>query len=60
MKYKVTMKATLKRGTFYWVAEVDAGSEEEAVTVAEHLFEAESESNSEWEFDDFDVEAGSR
>lgn len=55
--YKVTLKATLKRGTFYWVSEVRADSEEEAVTAAEHLFMAETEKASEWAFEEFDVES---
>lgn len=57
MKYNVTLKANLKRGTLYWVASVDAASEAEAITVAEHRFEAETESGNEWQFDEFDVEA---
>ncbi len=52
---KVTLKATMGRGEFYWVAEVDADSEEEAVVAAENLFLAEMERSSGWEFTDFDV-----
>ena len=52
---KVTLQATLPHGTFYWVTEVDAGSEEEAVVAAENLFMAEMENIDEWEFTDFDV-----
>ncbi len=55
-KYKVTLKAALKRGVFYWVAEVTAASEEEAITAAEHLFMAEVENASEWNFDEYDAE----
>jgi hypothetical protein len=55
-KYKVTLKAVLKRGVFYWVAEVRADSEEEAITAAEHLFMAETEKASEWAFDEYDAE----
>ena len=55
-RQKVTLQAQLKRGTFYWVAEVDATSEEEAVVAAENLFLAELEKADEWEFSDFDVE----
>ena len=54
--YKVTLKARLKRGTFYWVAEVRAETEEEAVVAAENLFLAEIETSHEWEFEEFDVE----
>jgi len=55
-KMKVTLQATLKRGTFYWVADVNADSEEEAVVAAENLFMAETENASEWEFNDYNVE----
>ncbi|MDA0338396.1 MAG: hypothetical protein O2910_00885 [Proteobacteria bacterium] len=58
MKYKITLKASLKRGTFYWVADVKADSEEEAVVAAEHLFEAQMEEKRDWAFDDFDAVAG--
>ena len=53
---KVTLQAQLPHGTFYWVTEVDANSEEEAVVAAENLFLAELEKADEWEFSDFDVE----
>ena len=56
-RYNVTLKATLKRGTFYWVAEVNADSEDEAVVSAEHLFMEEMEKAGDWEFDDYNVEA---
>lgn len=55
-KMKVTLQAELKRGTFYWVATVEADSEEEALVAAENLFSAEMETASEWEFSDYDVE----
>lgn len=51
----VTLKAKLGRGEFYWVTEVEANSEEEAVVAAENLFLAEMERIDEWEFTDFDV-----
>ena len=56
-KHKVTLQAQLKRGTFYWVATVDASSEEEAVIAAENLFLTELETSEDWEFSDYDVEA---
>jgi len=56
MKYKVTLKCEFRRGTFYWVAEVDAGSEDEAITAAEHLFEAQIESREAFSFGDVDIE----
>ena len=55
-KMKVTLKATLGKGEFYWVTEVNADSEEEAVVVAENLFAAEMEKSQDWEFTDFNVE----
>ena len=55
-KKKVTLRAPLKHGTFYWVADVQADSEEEAVVAAENLFMNEIEQIAEWEFDDFNVE----
>ena len=58
--YKVTLRAPLTHGTFYWVAEVSAGSEDEAVTAAEHLFMAEIESLDDWAFDDYAVEPTGR
>ena len=54
-KMNITLKATLKRGTFYWVTQVDANNEEEAVQSAENLFLAEVENANEWEFDEFEV-----
>lgn len=54
--YKVTLKATLKRGVFYWVTDVRADSEEEAITAAEHLFMTEMETSADWAFDEVDVE----
>ena len=55
-KFTVTLKSDLKHGTFYWVAKINANSEEEAITSAEHLFMAEMENTSDWEFNDFSVE----
>jgi hypothetical protein len=54
-KMNITLKASLKRGTFYWVTEVEANSEEEAVQSAENLFLAEVENANEWEFNEFEV-----
>lgn len=54
--YRITLRARLKRGMFYWVAKVTADSEEEAVVAAEHLFLAESEDSADWSFEDYDVE----
>jgi len=55
-RYKVTLKAELKRGSFYWVATVNADSEEEAEIAAEHLFMAEMENTADWHFSDSDSE----
>ena len=52
----VTLKAQLKRGTFYWVCDVEAAGEDEAVTAAENLFEAELEKAADWSFEDYQVE----
>jgi len=52
---RVTLKAELGHGTFYWVADVTADSEDEAVIAAENLFASEMEKIQEWEFNDFDV-----
>ena len=54
-RMKVTLKAELNRGEFYWVATVDADSEEEAIVAAENLFLAEVENSAGWEFSDFQV-----
>ena len=58
MKYRVTLKAPLKRGTLYWVADVEADGEDEAIVAAEHRFEAQMEAPEEWSFDEYDVEPG--
>jgi len=54
--YHVTLKADLKRGSFYWVADVEAATEEEALISAEHLFMAEMENVGDWAFTDSNVE----
>jgi len=54
-KQKVTLQANLPHGIFYWVTEVDAVSEEEAVVAAEHLFLAEMDKIEDWEFTDYEV-----
>ena len=55
-RYKVTLQAQLGRGTFYWVADVKADSEEEAVVSAENLFLAELDKGQDWAFEDFEIE----
>ncbi|MFN3230521.1 MAG: hypothetical protein ACE363_00020 [Alphaproteobacteria bacterium] len=52
----MTLKANMKRGTLYWVTDLDADSEEEAIVAAEHLFEAQMDAPEDWAFEDFDVE----
>lgn len=52
---KVTLKAELPTGDFYWVTTVNADSEEEALVAAEHLFMNEIEKKRTWEFDSFEV-----
>ncbi|WP_262694222.1 hypothetical protein [Kordiimonas aquimaris] len=51
----VTLKTTLSKGEFYWVTDVEADSDEEAIVAAENLFMAEIERIGEWEFTDYDV-----
>ena len=57
-RMQVTLKAELNRGVFYWVATVEADSEEEAVVAAENLFLAEVEHSAGWEFTDFQIDGG--
>ncbi len=56
MKYHVTLRVNLGKGTLYWVTDTEANSEEEAVVAAEHLFESQMEESNDWSFTDFDVE----
>lgn len=55
-KLKVTLKAEMPHGDFYWVTEVNADSEEEAVVAAENLFLSEMEKAGDWEFTDYQVD----
>lgn len=55
-KFHVTLKANLKNGELYWVANVAAASEDEAMRKAEALFVAELESEAQWAFEEGDVE----
>ncbi|MEM8799908.1 MAG: hypothetical protein AAGF15_07505 [Pseudomonadota bacterium] len=59
MKFHVTLKSTFKRGDFYWVCDVNADTEDEAVVAAEHLFLEVTEKQDHWEFSDFQVERAS-
>jgi len=54
--YHVTLKAVLSRGSFYWVCDVTAASEDEAITAAEHLFMAEVGEAADWTFGEFNAE----
>ena len=54
--YKVTLKCEVKLGTFYWVTEVKADSEDEAINTAENLFLTQLNSSDEWDFTDYDAE----
>ena len=56
MKYEVTLRANLKRGSFYWIATVEADSEEDAAAAAEALFEEQMDCGEEWSFEDFSAE----
>ncbi len=52
----VTLKAELGRGHFYWVCDVEADSDDEAIVAAENLFQSQLEKMGEWEFSDFNVD----
>ncbi len=54
--YKVTLKSEVKLGTFYWVTNVTADSEDEAVNAAENMFLTQLASSDEWDFTDYDAE----
>lgn len=56
MKYEVTLRTNLKLGAFYWIATVEADSEEDAALAAEALFEQQMDSGEEWAFEDFSAE----
>lgn len=58
MKYHVTLKAQLGGGQFYWVADVESDTEEEAVSVAEQIFLDQIDSGENWEFTEFEVTSG--
>ena len=55
-KKQVTLKAVLGKGVFYWVCEVKADTDEEAIVAAEHLFLSETSDNDDWQFNEFDVQ----
>ncbi len=54
--YRVTLKCDVKLGTFYWVTEVEADGEDEAVNTAENRFLAQLSDTEEWDFTDYDAE----
>ncbi len=56
-KYSVTLKAQLSRGEMYWVSEVVADDEDDAMAKAEDAFFAELDEPSQWSFGEADVEA---
>ena len=56
-KYHVTLQAELSRGLLYWVSDVEAADEDEAMRQAEELFMKELETPEEWSFSAGDVEA---
>ena len=51
----VTLKAELPNGTLYWVTEVNAETEEEAVAAAEESFLSQIEDCADWHFSEFEV-----
>jgi hypothetical protein len=56
-KYHVTLQAELSRGVLYWVSDVTAGDEDDALRQAEAIFLKELETPEEWSFTAGDVEA---
>jgi hypothetical protein len=54
-RQSVTLKAQMPNGIFYWVTEVDADTEEEAVAAAEELFLSEIGGCDDWHFSEFEV-----
>ena len=56
--YHVTLKSDLQRGSLYWVCDVTAKNEDEALAIAEEEFFLELDDPSEWSFTDANVEAG--
>lgn len=57
MTYTVTLKAELEVGILYWVTEVSATDEQEALTVAEHRFEAATEADVKWSFTEYEIKS---
>ncbi len=55
-KYHVTLKANLSDGALYWVTDVNAATEDAAMTEAETLFARQMETAAEWSFSEADVE----
>ncbi len=55
-KYHVTLKASLRDGELYWVADVTAENEDAAMQVAEELFTRQLDNAREWSFSEADVE----
>lgn len=55
-KFHVTLKATLPGGELYWVADVRAADEDDAMQQAENLFMAVLDSDLEWSFTEADIE----
>jgi acyl-CoA thioesterase len=55
-KYHVTLKANLADGALYWVADVNAATEDAAMTAAEASFARQMDNAAEWSFTEADVE----
>ena len=56
--YHVTLKARLTRGTLYWITDIEAPGEDEALGLAEELFLDElDDPKGGWKFDEANVEA---
>lgn len=54
-KQRVTLKADLPNGTFFWVTEIEVEKEEDAVIAAEEMFLSEVDSISDWHFSEYEI-----
>ncbi|MBT3369532.1 MAG: hypothetical protein HOA08_17605 [Rhodospirillaceae bacterium] len=52
----MTLKANLADGALYWVADVNAATEDAAMTAAEASFARQMDNAAEWSFTEADVE----
>jgi len=57
-RQKVTLRAKLATGIFYWVTEVEFDDETEAIQEAERRFLSELDECEEWHFSEYQVDLG--